>query len=327
VLVLALPFTDAFTRSDGAIAGQWTGATWTIATNAAINTPTLGAELLTNPGFEGTYDAEAASLNVAPDWSQLNCETDGSDVLAESATAHGGSKSQQINVNAAAEGIQTDATPLATVGGWYQLSAWFNITSGTANILDASNVMNKSLNTTGSWVQAICTGRVTVANRKVHIRSATAANFLADDASAKQLTLASCFATLPSVGVNAVTAQVIVTVTPGQTQAGLVVNLDSTSSPANFVIAYLTGDSTRAKVDKCVAGVYTNIIDGAVTFGATKNLKLVKSGDDYSLYYGAPGSEAQVGTTQTAAGMTGTIHGLFATHPTAKFDTYQLAAT
>ena len=112
---------------------------------------------------------------------------------------------------------------------------------------------------------------------------------------------------------------------PAGRQGGLVINLDSISTPANFVIAYL--DGTNAKLDKCVAGTYTNVISGAVTFGATKNLKLVKSGNNYSLYYGTPGSETQVGTTQAITSMNGTIHGLFVTNNTPKFDTYQLAAT
>jgi hypothetical protein len=144
-----------------------------------------------------------------------------------------------------------------------------------------------------------------------------------DNVTAKQLTLASLFATLPT-SVADVVAQVVITVSPDKVQAGHVLNLDSISSPLNFVLAYLDGQGV-ARLDKCVSGTYTSVISGVVTFGATKNLMVTKSGDNYSLYYGAPGSETQVGTTQAIASMNGTIHGLFSTHSSIKFDTYQLS--
>ena len=72
--------------------------------------------------MEGPYDDESGggggTVNVAPGWDKLNVLTDGTDTLDESATAHSGSKSQQINVAAAARGIVSSAN-VFTSGKFY----------------------------------------------------------------------------------------------------------------------------------------------------------------------------------------------------------------
>jgi hypothetical protein len=329
VVVLALPFTDNFTRGDGAIGGVWSGSTWTISSNAVLNTPTLsGSELITNGGFEGTFENEGSQLDLAPNWDNFNADA-GSDTLAESATARTGSKSQRINVNAAAEGIKTTGTPLASLG-WYQCSVYTKVTSGGLVISDDDGTsINNVLTTNGTWDFLVATGRTVSTNRKIYIYASTATDALADDASAQAITLASMFATLPDVGVSNVTAQAILPVRPTGHHAGLVINLNSASSPTSFVYAELIfiGGGTSARLTKVVSGTYTNLITTNVTYNAAHNLKLIKSGDTYSMWYGAPGSETQVGTDQTITSMNGTIHGLFSSYSQPRLDTFQLSVT
>ena len=290
------PFSDAFTRADGAIGSIWTGATWTIASNAVLNTPTEGGERVVNGGFDADTDwTKDAGWTIA---------------------------SGVASVVGAANGLSIQQLNRLTAGLWYVTR--FDITNRTQGNLrlyfgDGYNYIVGLSN--GSFV---ISGRAQT-NGHIKLYTSGTSTYDVDNVSYKPVTLATLFASLPDVGVAAVTAQVIVTINPAGRQGGLVINLDSISTPANFVIAYL--DGTNAKLDKCVAGTYTNVISGAVTFGATKNLKLVKSGNNYSLYYGTPGSETQVGTTQAITSMNGTIHGLFVTNNTPKFDTYQLAAT
>jgi len=84
---IALPLEFDFTAmSDGFLPSVFTGTTWAISTGKAINTPTLGAELLTDPGLEGTYTAGKANALTKT----------GLPTLTESADAHGGSKAQEF---------------------------------------------------------------------------------------------------------------------------------------------------------------------------------------------------------------------------------------
>jgi len=106
-----------------------------------------------------------------------------------------------------------------------------------------------------------------------------------------------------------VVADVNVTLGATGTQAGLVLNLDSAASPANFLLAYVNG--TNAYLEKCVAGSYSTLISAAVTYGAGKTLRVVKDGTSVSLFYDG----AKVGTTQTVSDagiINNTLHGLYA---------------
>jgi hypothetical protein len=96
-------------------------------------------------------------------------------------------------------------------------------------------------------------------------------------------------------------------------QGGLVTNLDSAATPANFVISYLDG-AGNCKMDKNVAGTYTNLISTATgcTYSAGKEMVVVKDATAYRLYY----NSTFIGTQQTVSDagiISNTIHGLFST--------------
>jgi hypothetical protein len=319
-LTSTAPFSDAFTRSDGAIGSIWTGATWTVASNVALNTPTQGAELITNGNFS------AWTADNPNGWSVVG-EVASDPYVNEvgAGQGQGGAGTGLCNLYRTASEINIRQTIL-TAGQWYRAGFLIDtFTSGALRLRDRLGGFNEtSYTTTGTKLQI---GRAAF-NEIEFTGTANPTDVTIDDVSFKQLTLASLFGTLPNVSAANVTAQVVITVVPNGSQGGLVLNLDSTSSPANFVVAYLntTGTGTlTAKLDKCVAGTYTNVISASVVFGATKYLKVIKSGDSYSLYYGT--TDVQVGTTQTIASMNGTIHGLFSTDSTQRFDSYQLSVT
>lgn len=83
----------------------------------------------------------------------------------------------------------------------------------------------------------------------------------------------------------------------------------------NYLIAYL--DGTNAKLDKVVAGVTTNLISAAVTYGANFVLRLMLDGTTAGLFY----NQLYVGWTTVPAGDSPN-HGLYTTHTGATFDNF-----
>lgn len=198
-------------------------------------------------------------------------------------------------------------------GAWTVAS---NVAVGTPTLgaeLDSGNLVvgnwySITLDTVGSYFYA---GSATGKSFR-----ATATTALTALEKVKQITLSSLFASV-SVSTPDVLAEAAVTMTAG-TQAGLVLNLDSAATPANFVIAY--HDGTNCLLGKCVAGTYTSVISAAATYSAGAVLRVIKNGTAYRLYY----NNALVGTgTISDAGIVSNArHGLFSTYASNSLDNF-----
>lgn len=88
-------------------------------------------------------------------------------------------------------------------------------------------------------------------------------------------------------------------------QGGLVARYQDAD---NYLIAY--HDGTNAKLDKVVAGVNTNLLSAAATYGAGNILRLHLRGTAAELYYNA----ARIGSGATAPSSTYGTHGLYTTN-------------
>jgi hypothetical protein len=224
-----------------------------------------------------------------------------------------------------AAGVATHTTPAATgsvyrnsiltTGVWYQ--SQFEVIGATAG-----RVRHDPFPVSTSYPLASINGNQLVTDRAggpyMPYRAYLNFDGAIDNLSLKPLLLSSLLSTLPCASADC-DLSAAVTRTAG-TQAGLVARLDSAASPANFIIAYLDG-AGNVKVDKCVAGTYTNVIGGAVTYAAGRVLRLVCSGNDVSCYYNG----AQVGATQTVAdaGIVSNVrHGKFSTYAANTFADY-----
>src|SRR3989339_414385 len=321
---------DTFTRADGTIGNSettgpdsqttpalaWTGGA--ISSNTNVITPSLGSELITNAGLEGTYVD-----GVAPNWSTVNSST----LTEETTIIHGGSSSQKVVANLNGGGIKANTNSL-TNGTWYSSSAWvYNEQTGVYiwRIYDGlTYFLNYSPNigTTGTWTQLVGTGRATNTTSSYgqpnFLSNNSGKTFYVDDTTFKPLTLSSLFSTVSTSDADVI-ADANVTLTSG-TQAGLVLNLDSTSSPANFIIVY--HDGTSVKVDEAVAGVYTNKQTTTVTYSAGATLRAIREGTKLRVYY----NNALVGAELTMTANTNTKHGLFSTYSGNSFDNFVLWA-
>ncbi len=317
----ALATSDGLGHAEGIAGGigsggggkTWTGATWTAAAGKASNTPGTGAELVVNGDME-TGDPPTG-------WVAYGTCTLSSDAVVYNS----GSKSILVSVTGTGTlcGIVRSVT--ISFPGWHEISCYVrgvDVSASTFYLnfgidLAAAAVSN------GSWVKLSAIKYLT-SNGNINLylygsdNSGNSWNI--DDVSVLPLTLSTLFSSTTHSTAD-VLATVAVTLTAG-TQAGLVVNLDSAGTPANFVIAY--HDGTNCKLEKCVAGVYTTVITAAATYSAGAELRVIKDGTAYRLYY----NNALVGTgTISDAGIVSNLsHGLFSTYSANTLDNLTIYA-
>ena len=284
----------------------------------AAPVPVAGAELLTNGNMEsgdpptGWLNGGSATLTAAAD------------------ERTGGSGTKSINIAVASGGAgEAYRAGATTANGWLRAGVWrknIDSASGAQLLLYTSGyalISASGYSVAAAWNETVVIARSPTTSTLIFLKTVgavgTAARF--DDATMAMLSLPSLFSTRIYGSANCDLSAAI-TRTAG-TQAGLVARLDSATSPANFIIAYLDGGG-NVKVDKCVGGTYTNVISGAATYGSTKILRLVCSGNSVSAYYDG----TQVGNTVTVSDagiVSNTRHGLFSTYASNSFAGYVAA--
>ena len=291
---------DTFTRSNGAIGstetvgpdGQttptrvWTGATFTVASNAAINTPTLGADVVVN----GDFDADT-------DWGKGTGWTIAAGVASKAA------------------GTGSFLTQAALVARtWY--SGTMEISAFVAGSLLALNSQSGA-NANGIWLL----GGYSRASTDVGLWAGSTANFSLDNIIIKSLTASEVFSSI-SVGENDVIADVNLTKNALSIATfGLVLCLDSAAIPANYLVCYL--DRSAITLGKIVAGVFTQLITASITYSAGATLRAIKSGTSVSVYYNNA-QVGTIQTVSDAGIISNTLHGLMSTDPLNVMDTFVL---
>ena len=319
------PFTsDSFTRSDGAAGstdglghleadGSGSGQAWsagTISSNSLVITPTEGASL---------WDAAASTMEAAGGtyaWAAYGTNTIANDGDALKIT-YVDSSNGAINYFSDAADLSSNLT----VGNWYIFSCDAKVNAGSSVVLWVNSALSDGRSVTQTdFTNFDIPFRVSHAtNNHVYVYGMGAGEIIwLDNFSLKQLTLSSLFScsTTPFSTADVISTVTIPTFMTG-TQAGIVVNLDSLTTPTALVIAYLDG-AGNAKVDELAGGVWTNKISGAVTYGAAKELRVVRDGTYCALYY----DNALVGSVSTMTANTNKYHGLFSTYSGNKFDNF-----
>jgi hypothetical protein len=321
---------DSFNRANGAIgtsdgagceetaaqllAWESGGSTWTVSSNEAINTPTLESDELTNGDME--------SGDPPSNWTANNATT------AADADAHGGSQANLVTATDAFGGAQQVIT--LTEGTWYLFDGWVKVTNNEGRLVLQENggdytVYLETIFTVGSYTQGVRSWRCSDTGVYAYLAVNTLNDAaLFDDVSLKPITLNTLFTDVD----DSATSDVIVTVetTVPTAQGGIVMNLDDKDTPANFVIAYYDRNDGKAKLDKCVAGTYTSVIATTWTYAAGAELRVIKSGTSYTLYY----NNNKIGSTSTisdAGIIDNTKHGLFSTYSANTLDNFYVFAT
>ncbi len=310
-------FVDSF--STGSTLGpRWTSAgTWTVSGGSVSCTPTLGAELITNGGFETwTTNTNAGT------WTEY---TFGDGVVRKDSTnVHGGSYSVALKYNAGVSEIYVLNNGNVTSGDTYQLAAWCR-GDGTASFRlggDAAADRMTFAKTT-SYQQFFVVFRSGSASIPAFFGSSD--TLYVDDVSLKRITRISAIATV-NAGIANVDVSVGITggkATTTYSDVGLIVSYADT---ANYVRASFdyTATTLSASLEKCVAGTWTTVITGAITYSAGAAIRVTKSGNNYSLYYNG----TQVGSTTAindAAIVSNTNHGCFSTYSGNTLDNFRVA--
>lgn len=305
-----LPFTDGFSGSS--LSANWTqGGTWTVSGSKASNAPASGNNLLTNGGMEGTFVD-----GLAPGWNTYQMTPT---VAVESTIVYSGGSSQKITTSLSNDGIRQDIT--FTLGAWYTTGSFVYISSGGyAQALAYDGSVWHVVNTvylgglSGQWMPLFMTfyshGSGGHYCPKLLSAGGGAQYFYADSASTRIIMQSTLYATVQT-GVTDVTVSDALVVRAG-TQGGVVI---SYSDPANLVLAYYDNEVFGAKLDKCVAGTWSNVISqgaGFANYTANAIIQVIKSGTTYTLKYNGStiGSPA---TISDAAIISNTKHGIFST--------------
>jgi hypothetical protein len=308
-------FSDDFERADGSLGNGWpTVSTWSIVSGSAVNTPTLGSELLTDPGLEATYTAGKCATLVIDT---------GTYTLAQSADVHGGSKAQEITASSQSGSLRFNPRPTIVPGTWYEASIWAKRTVGTQSQLSfylSASGMKPAADLFRFLVDAIYTqkriafraGAGTSLSAFFRNHTTTYDTVIADDGSVKALT----FAEILELRQGAAAWNVRAAVTLVDGLVGLASHVDSVVNPQNGIFAYMYWTSQYFYIicEKLVNGTWTQMFVPTIkTYTADKILEIrYLSANTFGVFY----DNVQVSTDMTIADasiVSNDLYGMMAT--------------
>lgn len=318
--------TDDFARSDGAVGNNWSGTTWTIASGAVVNTPSLGNELLANGNFETwTTDTNAGS------WEET---VGGSTTFnKEATTKHGGDYAARIDYDSVpTSGYFSQAMSAASAKSFISIDTWIKLPSTKKQYIyidGEHGVQMPSHTGDGNLNNLKFTLRTGVTNKTLKVTNDNVKSDSAyyDDFSAKQLVTSELMLTRPIYPTSDYILSVDLTAITQNTMAGIVFGLDSPSNPQNYALAVCNGrtvgGSVKWQLFKVVAGVMTLVstLNTTIGYSAPDTMRVVKSGSSVRVF----ANEILLGATQTisdAAIVNGLYAGIFSTDPSNTFDNW-----
>jgi hypothetical protein len=268
--------------------------------------PTLGSELLTDPGLEAWTSATNATS-----YTEIVGGT--STVNKEATIFHGGSFSARLDVDSSGTNVGISQAITAAAGTWLRVNLWAyaSATGKKPEYFEGASVAN--FDPGAAWTNYDVSYKASAANPTPQFHrlagSSASSSLYFDDLSIKALTLNTLFAVKAGIAnPNSVGASGTIL---ANNICGVVYGLDSYTAPANFILALHNGVGTVSML-KCISGTYTTLISTAVTYvaGVIPLIKYTGS-NTYQLWYNG----VQRGADQTITGMTGIYHGIFSTHP------------
>lgn len=261
----------------------------------AAPVPSLGAELLTDPGLENW-----ASATDLTSWTESLAGT--STINREASVVQAGTYAARLDVDASNSVAVIGQQIILPTGNWLRLQ-WQDYLSGAGSSktqVAGSDVLPYA--TPGQvWSLETRVNRTVSANPNIAFARGSAASqsVYIDAVSAKALTLSSLLTLAADPGTRYGVVDSAPTLTAGN-PCGHWIWQDA-AAPSNAVLAYQDGVS--AYLEKLVAGTYTQLIKNTAAYGAAKGLRTVAvldgSTPKVALYYDTGSGLVQQGTTQS----------------------------
>lgn len=287
------------------------------------NIGVIGNTIITNGGF----NTWSSPTNL----SSWNAFTNGtSTVNQESVEVQEGVNSVRFDIDASNNlAYITQAAGGIQHGKWIRATYYWKVNSGTATASFQSSIgtlitADYARTITTSWQGFTDTARnagTTAYTAKLTPVSAAGKSVYLDNLSIFLLDESMLYAVAINNTANTDVNCKIKTHYPG-TQSGVIGWLDSYSNKKNFIQAYW--DGSKLRLEKCVNGTYTVLIELAGTFVTNATLEIRRpSGNNFELWYNG----SQVGTTQTisdAGIISNTLFGLMNTHPTNRISDFRI---
>lgn len=293
--------------------------TWSLSGTVWTNTPGLGSELFSNGDME--------TGNPPTGWSATNGTIAG---VADERTGGSGVQALELTNGATGASKYTSASTLTTNSAWILASAWLkngDVTGQKMAVLDSatggSNLNDSSPTVSSvSWTQVFRTSR-SVGNTNIRFLNTdltSGRKGRIDGASCKTMTFNQLLVLRPGGPASTVTGKP--TITAG-TQAGVCAKVNALGAPTDGIFCY--HDGTNIKMDKLVAGTWTNLINTAVTYSAGATIEIRPNGTNvWQAWYNG----SQRGTDQTisdASIVNNNLYGGFSTYSGNTIDSLAVA--
>ncbi|MDQ1307663.1 MAG: hypothetical protein QG671_3496 [Actinomycetota bacterium] len=260
-------------------------------TNVAT-APSIGANLFTDPGLEGTYTGGlCAALFV----------DSGTPTMAQSADAYAGSKAQQFTAAARYDRLAQSVTVVA--GTFYRVGLYAKRLSGTGGgvygrVYDGATWYNFPLYTDAAYTRKVRIVKAATTDMVVRVvQDNNITDFdtvVVDNAAVESIDLASCL----NLAGDAGTREGIFDSHPtlaSASECGHAIGVDSETTPTYGIFAF--HDGANAHLCKLVNGAWTSLVDASASYGAARQIRIHSVGTTFTLYY----NNTLIGAAQTIA--------------------------
>lgn len=324
---------SGYTLSQGPLNESCTVLAWqqgTISGNKLAISPTLGNNIISNGEF-------TTNIN---DWGGININISQADLSSDLSNRYGAVDGGVLYASIPITGLTTSIDQYnlnKAQGSWYSSSYWiYRLSSAkfpATKFSWGNDVFGYSDNSNyDEWYKNIGSFRSTDANGSyTYSLNADINGVIAsrtawiDSIILKPINLNSMFSTVSTNSID-VSSSTNITLAKG-TQAGIVLNMDSSNDPQNFIIVYLDGNDNLL-VDKCVNGIYTNIYQGSAIYVPSATLQVITNHSNSStlniqVFYAGLQIVGEASVTDSAI-INNMIYGVFSTNSMNGFDEFYL---